>query len=263
MSEVTFNEEVTATELNNIAVDLGMTEFSYFENDMPYAVHQLNQITADLVSSGVLRTEENRDLGCKVTMAEGRVIIDAGIIVFESGAKLRITTPVGVSIMPGTVIYALYDSATGNASIEVSKTTPSGDYVLLAAVNEDGTIADRRSSCVARVTMPGDAQNVYREVTVTYVREDEDNDVVAVDVGTSAFSYVFIKSASKSGHTRVPSFQNAFYLTEEEQTKFYLGKFTNGDTTDTLYITKKGQYLYVDFSKCDENVKYTINLVAM
>lgn len=195
MSEITYNEEVTAEALNNIGVDLGLTEFSVFEDNMPYAVHRLNQITSDLVSPGVLRAGEDGALGCEVIASEGTAYVQPGVIVFASGAKIRITEPEKVELIPGTYIYATADSITGAAGLEVSAAKPTGDYVLLAEADTEGTLADRRSASVARVMLTADAQNVYRELTATIPTGSGKNPgTVELNVGTNAFLYVAILS---------------------------------------------------------------------
>lgn len=202
MSEVALNEEVTAEVLNNIGVDLGQTEFSYFQDNMPYAVHQLNQITSDLVSSGVLRTGANGALGCEVIAPGGAAFVQAGVIVFASGAKIRITIPVGIDIVPGTYIYALNDTTTGKASLQVSESVPAGDYVLLAEVDADGVLVDRRNSCVAKVTMTADPQNIYRTFTAILKAGVKAKEAV-VDVGSNAFSYVCLMGVRKFSSTTI------------------------------------------------------------
>ncbi len=268
MSEVTFNEEVTAAELNNLAVDLGMTEFSYFEDNMPYAVHKLNQITADLVSAGVLRTGANKELGCEVEALNGKAYVQAGVIVFESGAKIRITEPVEIEIIPGTIIYAFYDTTTGKASIETSETTPAGDYVLLAEVDTEGVLADRRSSCVSNVVLPADTPNTYREITAVFEYNSHPSEI-DIDVGTSAFSYIFIKNGAKRYHSSgSPSYRwgpvlaNAYHLIEGEEVIGYMGPYQN-DADESLYITKQGQHLHVRVNGGTKGYIYTLNFVIM
>ncbi len=243
MSEITYNEEVTAEALNNIAVDLGSATFKYFEDNKPYAVEELNQITADLVSSGVLRTGENGALGCEVVLSNGKAYVQEGVIVFESGAKIRITEPVGIDIVPGTVIYVFYDSTTGKASLAASETTPSGDYVLLAQVDADGVIADRRSSCVSKAITAADAQNVYKEFT----RDIIEGENVEIDIENGNFSYICLKYViewSEDGQhswIREPYGANMKSLKEGESADFVAAT----DQSIRMVVTREGMRLKI------------------
>lgn len=259
MSEITYNEEVTAEALNNIGVDLGLTEFSVFENNMPYAVHQLNQITSDLVSPGVLRAGEDGALGCEVIASEGIAYVQPGVIVFASGAKIRINEPKGVELIPGTYIYATADSITGAAGLEVSTAEPTGDYVMLAAVDAEGTLADRRSASVARVMLTADAQNVYREYTTTVPENYSGTKSVELNVGTNAFLYVAILGGKSSKNELVAYGNNMVKLEDSETVSKHMGR-NEGEALYTIHIKREGQILTIDQHK---GTDLTINLMIV
>lgn len=154
MSDATFldNQEVTAEDLNNIAIDLGYPDYSHFpEETPPSAVSALNQITADLVSAGVLLTG-NR---CAVTYSKGNIYVDTGIIVFESGAKKRIETMQQLQALDGTsCIYALNNTVENTISLVCSSEFPvDGDFVKLASVT-GGAVTDTRKYSTAKVDLP-------------------------------------------------------------------------------------------------------------
>ncbi|MBQ7976823.1 MAG: hypothetical protein IJ300_14150 [Clostridia bacterium] len=161
MSDATFldNQEVTAEDLNNIAIDLGYPDYSHFpEETPPSAVAALNQITADLVTSGVLLTG-NR---CAVTYADGIIYVDTGIIVFESGAKKRIESIQQLQALEGTsCVYALNDTINNTISLVCASEFPTeGDFVKLASVTS-GKITDSRIYSTAKVDLP--TLNYYEE----------------------------------------------------------------------------------------------------
>lgn len=240
------NTAVTLEDLNNVAVDLGHADFSAFDTEK-FGVDKLNQITSDLVSSGVLRTGENGALGCEVIVSDGKAYVQAGIIVFASGAKMRITDPVGIDLLPNTFIYAMLDLATGTAKLEASENEPAGDYVLLAKVDADGTLADRRSSCVAKVNLTADPQNIYREFTVSV--ELDYGGVTEVDVGSSAFSYIYVikskKTTTSETNSYTPRYENASPLLDgAEEVSISLSK-SRDYTQDRYGFRKEGQYLFI------------------
>lgn len=166
------NAVVTAEDLNNIADDLGDTTFSAFSEEK-FGVDKLNQITADLVSKGILNTGNK----CEAIIADGKVYIQSGVIVFESGAKIRIEEPVIVDAVNGSYIYAVNNLLTGKASIEVGESFPTeGDFVSIAQVNDAGEIVDLREMSVAKVTLSAELQNNYAEQTAhinSYDGKDE------------------------------------------------------------------------------------------
>lgn len=143
------DEPVTQSDLNNIAVDLGDAEFSAFSSNK-FGVDKLNAITADLVTSGVLRTLDM----CKPTLTNSNVNIAAGVIVFSDGAKLRITSPVSITAVANAYVAAKYDSANGTCSlVSVAEiTTEMGvEYMKLAQVNADCTaITDLRTMAAVK-----------------------------------------------------------------------------------------------------------------
>ncbi len=140
------NAVVTAEDLNNIAVDLGDTTFSAFSEEK-FGVDKLNEITADLVSKGILTTGDR----CEPVVSGGKVYIKSGVIVFGSGAKIKITEPVEVGAAAGDYIYAYNDVLTGKASIMASTDKPTaGDYVMLAQLDSTGTLTDKRTLSVAK-----------------------------------------------------------------------------------------------------------------
>lgn len=184
------NEPVTQSDLNNIAVDLGDAEFSAFSSNK-FGVDALNAITADLVTSGVLRTLDK----CKPTLTNGNVNIAKGIIVFSDGAKLRITSPVSITAVANAYVAARYDSTNGICSI-VSKAeipTETGvEYMKLARVNTDCTaVTDLR-------TMANDKKAAYTQASKNVVLEVEINDLKYIDTDK------YIKQITFSEYPELP-----------------------------------------------------------
>ena len=154
------NEPVTQSDLNNIAVDLGDAEFSAF-NSNKFGVDALNAITADLVTSGVLRTPDM----CKPTLTNGKVNIANGVIVFSDGAKLRITSPVSITAVANTYVAAKYDSTNGTCSLVSVAEIPTEtgvEYMKLAQVSSDGTaITDLRTMAAVKTLSAATENNIF------------------------------------------------------------------------------------------------------
>ena len=198
--EVTFadNTEVTLENMNDIARDLGDTEFSGFSTNK-FGVDTLNNITSDLISSGILRTEENANMGCEPVISGSNVIIAPGVIVFETGAKLRITEAETIAKTNSTYIYAKNDHITGLASIVVSETAPTNqmDAVLICRINANGTLIDMRSAAVAKISLTADRMNISRMITVTGVSVATRGGYYEVNVGWDGWKYLICHQNSK------------------------------------------------------------------
>ena len=124
------------------------------------SISALNQITADLVTAGILQSGNN----CAVTLSNGKARIDTGVIVFETGAKKRIEEAVLIDLMSSgtSCIYALNDTV--NNAIKIvcaAEFQTSGDFIKLAKI-ENSTVTDMRQFATAKVafTTPAVTQSI-------------------------------------------------------------------------------------------------------
>ena len=160
---ILYNQEVTADMLNSIAIDLGSTSFNGFGTTEKFGANELNKITSDLVSSGILLTGNM----CRVIKSEDNIILQDGIIVFNDGAKKKIEDQmviVGVSDLgdSGAVVYALNNMSAGTCTIEIAESYPTeGDFVKLCTISADGTLQDNRN--IARAKIDLSFKNNYNE----------------------------------------------------------------------------------------------------
>ena len=185
----TDNQEVTATDLNNIAIDLGYADYDHFPETPPQsAVSALNQITKDLTSKGVLQALNK----CEITASGGNIIVATGIIVFDTGAKKRIETAVTLTSQNGTsYVYALNNTNDNTITLNCDTAFPtSGDYVKLATVT-DNVVTDMREW--SKSTVVTDAPHTTETVHVSIT----DGELEAVAAGELVKSYQ-LKSASYS-----------------------------------------------------------------
>lgn len=166
MDSILYNQEVTADILNNIAVDLGNTSFNGFGEEK-FGADELNNITASLVSAGILMSGER----CKAIISNENIIIQPGIIVFANGAKKKITEAVSFPVQSDTYIYALNKVSAVTCELVMSVTNPntdegvkSLDFVPICAVDSEKKIIDMRTFSSAKVTIP--TENQYHEVEV-------------------------------------------------------------------------------------------------
>lgn len=176
---VLYNQEVTAEILNDIAIDLGNTSFNGFGEEK-FGADALNDITASLVTKGVLMSGNQ----CKPIVSGENVCIQTGTIVFENGAKKKITEVINVPLQNGIYIYALNDVAAGTCEIISSGNDPATDtavsgqdYIEIAEIDADGSLTDKRTFSSAKVVIPTENQYYSQKFTVK-VSQDESMELV-------------------------------------------------------------------------------------
>ena len=202
------NTAVTAEDLNNIAVDLGSTTFSAF-SDEKFGVDKLNEITADLVTAGILKTETDSSgiavMGCKPYASGENLCIGKGKLVFNSGAKITIEESVSTELTAGTYVYAFNDVTIGKASIQVSQSSPTeGDYVMLARIEADGSVCDLREYAKTKALSTTDG------VLRNFTQETEGAGIeYTVDVG-AGFTY-FVADGGTVSITMSTSSDGGYY----------------------------------------------------
>ena len=173
------NQEVTAEDLNNIAIDLGFADYSHFpENPPQSAVSALNQITADLTSEGILQIGNK----CAVSIEGNTIIVQDGVCVFANGAKKRIENAISVEFIEGgtNYVYLFNDIAGNKIELVDSLTEPiSGDFVMLAMITQNRIVYDKRGLSVSKV---GAGSNLVTNFSVNIPKG------VYPDIGDVVFS---------------------------------------------------------------------------
>lgn len=179
-------QEVTAAVLNDIAIDLGATSFNYFGTEK-FGARELNEITKALVNPGILLTDNS----CKPSFADGILTIATGTIIFDSGAKIKIKSPVQLSVSNGTYIYALNNTTLNEGEIIVSSLAPSGDSVMIAQISQTGELIDERKMAKAKVQLPTEADSYSFVDTVNVTSGVPDHDTVKIPI--TGVSKIYIK----------------------------------------------------------------------
>ncbi len=155
-------------------------KYSFFDNQL-IGVDQLNEITSRLVSGGVSAVysgvdfnvsdinNSNKailtggvvpesDLNLKVTsMGSGNYLINPGLCFFNNGTTMEVLSggeKILVSSGTKRYIYLVSDANQMKCYVEISGSVKtSGEFVLLAIVNTDGSITDKRT--YAKGKLPG------------------------------------------------------------------------------------------------------------
>lgn len=119
--------------------------YSYdFKDNVVYGADDINAIRASILSRGVI---EESDESCKVILSENGITIQQGQAIFSDGCRIEVDSAgVEKQFLVGETnyVYFLNNTLAGVCEVIVSPTMPEGDYVLLAQIDADGTITDKR-----------------------------------------------------------------------------------------------------------------------
>lgn len=238
-----YTNEVTPEDLNNIAIDLGIPDYSRFPEEPPQsAVAALNGITKDLTTKGVLQIGSK----CEVSIADGVVTVADGVIVFDSGAKKRLETAVTLNFIEGAVNYVYaFNNVSGNQiQLICGHDAPvdGTDYVMLAEVSESQKVSDRRYWSISKNTS---GTNVVAEITVWLHPYVETIPIVDVPIPTRGATWVMIWNSSDERY-------RAALLVEGEKVILYRSKY------QAVYFTKTNGVIQVsgNSNTCGSNVTF-------
>ncbi len=245
-----YSQEVTAEDLNNVAIDLGKADFSEFTEGEPYSVDKLNDITASLVSAGVLFIGDR----CKVSLVDNDIFVSGGVCVFGNGAKIRISDAgEKLALIEGgtNYVYVYYDRSNANiVTLINSLAAPaeSESCILLAEISTAGKITDKRvystykmdfPEAICKVVKVDDCKFYYAATPV----EEE------INVGFSKFQFVLIYVKSRTyGSENINPFSSkaradvAVYLPDGASTR--IEKNTFYDEYDTIDIRRQGESVF-------------------
>ena len=242
------NEIYSAEDLNSITkrlVTSGIEDL--FEDGTAYNVSQFNEQGKLLYTSGIV---PETCMTLKVVPdGEGKVLINPGKAFFDDGAVIEIEAGgETLSYVADTVnyVYLKNDLLNSNVCYPICSTEePSGDYVLLAEINETGEITDKRTYAKGR--LPGYQSvvgNVMRiKKTITFDVEEpvgKLSDTESFDLGSNNFEYILAyneKSGAESGTIYHPCL-GIYDIAKMQYRSFY----ENSDGASKSYTSLVTQY---------------------
>lgn len=119
--------------------------YSYdFKDNVVYGADDINAIRASILTKGVV---EETGESCKVEISDGTVKISKGQAIFADGCKIEVDEDgVEKEYVSGQVNYVYFynNILAGVCEVIVTTIFPEGDYVMLAEINENGEVVDRR-----------------------------------------------------------------------------------------------------------------------
>ena len=192
------NEIYGADDLNAVTkrlVSSGVADS--FEDGVAYNVSKLNESGEVIYTSGVV---PESCLTLKVVAStEGRIMINPGIAFFDDGSVIEIEAGgEELSYTPGVknYVYLKNDLQNNNISYPYCGTeAPQGDFVLLAEIDENGVIFDKRVYAKGKLpgyqSVSGNIMRIQDGMTIT---SDSTQSFIegsaTFDIGNNNFQYI-------------------------------------------------------------------------
>jgi hypothetical protein len=239
------NVKYSAADVNNITKRLVTSGIEdSFENGVAYNISRFNEAGQLLYTSGVV---PESCLTLKVVpSSDGKIIINPGCAFFNDGSVIEVTEggeELSYTKDAFNYVYLKNNLEAANVSYPCcSVEAPEGDYVMLATIEENGVISDKRT--YAHGKLPG-----YQSVTEGLMFMDEKVELIlsersvasgefSFDIGGNKFKYII--AIGKIGDS-----------TQRETVSIYRiedGKITSlvrKGSTEAVYTDAK-MYLYFD-----------------
>lgn len=159
------NATYGASDINGIIKKLSTqgisVEFEDILNDgVSYTPSDLNQLFAAIVSDGVTKDS------CRVVMSDGNAKVSSGTIVFADGSTLTVDSAgVLLTVTQGVknYVYAIAQPSLNQNYLKCEATAPTGDYVMLAEV-ENGVLTDKRKFATSKFVA---GYNMHEVITIS------------------------------------------------------------------------------------------------
>lgn len=191
------NEVYSATDVNNITkrlVTSGVADS--FSDGAAYNVSQFNELGKLLYTAGVVSKDCNT---LKVTKAnDTEILINPGTAFFNDGAVIEIEA--GGESLPfvfGSKNYVylknmLLDENRCYPCVSVNE--PTGDFVLLAEIDENGKITDKRTYAMGKLpgyqSVAGNVLRIKESISMTKVSNYRSEGSKTFDIGNNNYEYI-------------------------------------------------------------------------
>ncbi len=183
----TDNQLVTAEALNAAAEELGGGVLA-FQDDMTYGVEDLNAISGSLISKGVVH-------GCRLTIAEGQVKVNAGVLYMSDGKRVEIDDEgVLLAYEAGVKNYVWFyqDIALGLVAPRCTVTPPEGeDYVVLGEITESGVVSRGGDKALMKHSYLGLNRTEFHTITFVWNETNLDETLIA-EIELDKVGYRFV-----------------------------------------------------------------------
>ncbi|MBQ9757171.1 MAG: hypothetical protein IJW15_01980 [Clostridia bacterium] len=225
-------------DINDITKSLTGAGIAPFASKDSYDASDLNGLTSALVEAGASLD------GCECCVenagtAEMTVAVSQGIVFFESGVRLTVDEDgYTIPVTPNTAgyVYAHYSPSLQKADIVFGTELPTdGEYVVLARLEEDGSLKDKRAFARSRIATFGsnavhsiseDRVTVYNsyDVAPSYSATEKivgEIDLSGIDI--TKFNYLIYRYPYGGTGSTAPTYQEKYFnFINSERESFYI-----------------------------------------
>ena len=191
------NQLIGVDQLNEITKRLVTGGISSVYSGADFNVSEINDSNMALLTGGVV---PGNDMNLKVSaIGSGRYLINSGLCFFGDGTSMEVLSGgEEISVPSGSTmhIYLTSDKNQMKCYPEIlSSPKQSGQFVYLAVVNSDGSIADKRT--YARGKVPGfyaSTENLEVNVSKEYSKAEVTRSMnIEIPVGNGNFKHLVIE----------------------------------------------------------------------
>lgn len=191
----TDNATYSAADINEITKRLVTSGVEDpFTDGTPHNLKTFNLLNSNMMTSG---TVPETDTSLKVVRnSSNTVTINPGTAFFSNGMTLTVDVnkyTILYSAGTYTYVYLYYDEETGTAMPKTSATAPTGDYVLLAHIEEDGTIVDERQYAVGKIPKYISGYNLPTKLKYRY----NGPGTYEIDVQGNKYNFFIVRGVSR------------------------------------------------------------------
>lgn len=242
--------------------------YSYdFKDNVVYGADDINAIRASILTKGVVEESQS---SCKVTATDTGVKINKGQAIFEDGCKIEVDDEgvyVGVTSGEKNYIYFYNNILAGFCEVKAEVTKPSGDYILLAEVDEEGNIWDKREFAQLKTA---DAERYAASFSGTFTMHDdmEIGGVIGeIELPKSNCSYIELLYSFEykaSITIRIFPKEDGYVLWSDINGSFNTGKtfslYMFGKTRETKFEVNGNKLIFRNMSISPSGDKSTYNI---
>lgn len=205
-------------------------------------VDSLNEMTSELVDSGVSGFD-----GLEVSRTETGAMVGQGTAFFESGVTVVVDSEgatVDFEKETAIYIYFIYQPDFNSVLLKATEELPDGDTVVLAYIDADGNLVDKRSYATAKMIV--NTSNVFHDFTIQHSRWSASIDNISAEAQTvykmphNGFRYLMIMGGEFNKEEYAPK-EHIIDLNVEGRQSVNLNDYPTQQCQ--LYIEKNGTEL--------------------
>lgn len=217
------NAEYSAQDVNHVFSQL-MSAGAVIFTDTGDALSDFNSANANVTTEGVTLNENS----CKIEKTESGYKICPGACFMPDGSMIEVTEEEEIEVPEGGgYVYFERDSAKNIISLKTGNSAENENSVILAFVESNGSVTDKRTFAQSRLSAQGNNISVTANFSGTVTRNKE----VCLEVGFAGFKYLVYHHTSGD------------ILIDLTREKTYVS-LSNHSSVGNAYVRKSGSKLY-------------------